>query len=120
MNNNASIREHIYMYINKWLNDNSISESVFAEAVGVSVTSVRRWRTGKCIPDIDLFPRVCNFMNVSILEFMGFNDTEYLSEKQSQLLKKYQDEETFRNLVDRYKDDTEFKVALDTFIKLMK
>lgn len=118
--NDFSIREHISSFLNKWLKDNAITDNAFANAVGVSAASVRRWKLGKCIPDIDLFPKVCNFMNVSILDFMGLNEMTCLSEKQSQILTKYQDDETFHNLIDKYMNDTEFQLALDTFIKLMK
>lgn len=117
---NISIRKNICMFLNKWLKDNAVTDIAFADAIGVSAASVRRWRIGDCIPDIDLFPKVCNYMNVSILDFMGLDDITCLSERQSQLLSKYQNEETFRNLVDRYRDNNEFKIALDTFIKLMK
>lgn len=118
--NNISIRKNICTFLNKWLKDNAVTDIAFAKAIGVSTASVRRWKIGDCIPDIDLFPKVCDFMNVSILDFMGLIDMTYLSEKQSQLLNKYQNEETFRNLVDKYRDNNEFKVALDTFIRLMK
>lgn len=115
-----SIRKHISLFLNKWLKDNAVTDNAFANAVGVSAASVRRWKLGKCIPDIDLFPVVCDYMNVSILEFMGLNEITCLSDKQSKILTNYQNDETFHNLIDKYMNDSEFQVALDTFIKLMK
>lgn len=121
MNNNyISIRKHICILLNKWLKDNNVTDIALANAVGVSPSSVRRWKIGECIPDIDLFPKLCNFMGISILEFMGFDDVTYLSEKQSQLLRKYQDDEIFHKLIDNYKDNDEFRLAINTLIKLMK
>ena len=115
-----SIRDHIKIFLNQWQKDNAVSDHAFANAVGVSSASVRRWKLGKCIPDIDLLPKVCDFMNVSILDFMGLNETTCLSQKQIQILTKYKNDKAFHNLIDKYISDTEFQSALDTFIKLMK
>lgn len=115
-----SIREHITSFLQKWIKDNKVSDNAFANAIGVSAASVRRWRLGLCIPDIDLFPQICNYMNVSILAFVGLNEETFLSTKQKQILDKYNNTESFRIFIDKYLDNTEIQNAIDTFTKFIK
>lgn len=118
--NDFSIRKHITSFLQKWIKDNKVSDNAFANAIGVSAASVRRWRLGLCIPDIDLFPQICDYMNVSILDFIGFNEETSLPKKQKQILDKYNNTKSFRIFVDKYLDNTEIQSAIDTFTKFIK
>lgn len=118
--NAFSIRAHITSFLQKWITDNKVSDNAFANAIGVSAASVRRWRLGLCIPDIDLFPKICDYMNVSILDFTGFNEETFLPKKQKQILDKYKSTESFHIFIDKYLENTEIQNAIDTFTKIIK
>lgn len=118
--NDFSIRKHITSFLQKWIKANKVSDNAFANTIGVSAASVRRWRLGLCIPDIDLFPQICDYMNVSILDFIGFDEKNSLPKKQKQILDTYKNSESFRIFIDAYLDNAEIQSAIDTFIKFLK
>lgn len=110
-------REYVCNYINEWLKANHMTNKAFGEKVGVSDVSVNRWRTGVCAPDINLLPNVCEVMGVTINELMDMNCGS-LTPEQISFINKYNDDESFRNLVNSYRDDDEMRLALDYIIRL--
>lgn len=113
-------REHVCYFIDKWLKDNDVSVYAFAKAIGVVPASAFRWVKGVCAPDLDLFPKICEYMNISVKQLLGFSEYDNLTPEQTNLIDRYMNDESFRNLVDKYRDDEEFRVGINGVVKLMK
>lgn len=110
-------REFVCNYINEWLKSNHVTNKAFGEMVGVSDVSVNRWRTGVCAPDLNLLPKICEVMNVTVNELLDMNCGS-LTPDQIFFINKYNDNEAFRSLVNSYRDDDEMRLSLDYIIKL--
>jgi len=104
-----STRQHVCLFIDSWLKDNKVPSLRLAKYLGVKPVSVKRWREGVCAPDIDLFPKICEFMSVSVNELLGFGGTESLTPAQEEVAVRYKDDETFRKISDCYKNDDGFR-----------
>ena len=113
----AKVREHLSEYLDNWMTENKVSNNKIAEALGVSDVSVRRWRLGECAPDLDLIPELCDYMNVSINELLGV-DNKDISVEQIEFLRKYNTDESFRNLMDSIRDDDELRLSLNYILTL--
>lgn len=113
-----STRKYLCSFIDGWLTDHKVSNYRFGKALGVSDVSVRRWRLGECAPDIDLFPAICEFMGVTVNELLDI-DNAGLTPKQMSFIARYKSDESFRKIVDSYHDDNEFRMCLDSILKLM-
>ena len=113
----AKVREHLSAYLDNWMTENKVSNNKMAEALGVSDVSVRRWRLGECAPDLDLIPELCDYMNVSINELLGVGNKD-ISVEQIKFLRKYNTDESFRNLMDSIRDDDELRLSLNYILTL--
>lgn len=120
MNNELTTREYICKYIDTWLANHKVSTNKFAIAIGVTACSVKRWRTGECAPDLNLFKKISDYMDVPINELLGFESISKLTPKQTEILYKYAHDTNFKKLIDSYHDDDEIRVTLDTLIRRMK
>lgn len=109
MEQNESTRQHVCHFIDNWLKENGIPSLRLSKYLGVKPVSVKRWREGVCAPDIDLFPKICEFMSVSVNELLGFGGTESLTPAQEEVAFRYKDDETFKRISDGYKSDGRFR-----------
>ena len=100
--------------------NHKVSTNKFAIAIGVTACSVKRWRTGECAPDLNLFKKISDYMDVPINELLGFESISKLTSKQTEILYKYAHDTNFKKLIDSYHDDDEIRVTLDTLIRRMK
>ena len=63
----------------------NVTQEKFAEYLGVTSQAVSRWESGICYPDIEMFPAIANFFNISL-------DELFEADKKAEKLKKIQDE----------------------------
>lgn len=110
-------REYVCNYINEWMKENHVTNQQFGDSIGVSNVSINRWRNGICAPDINLLPKVCEFMGITVNELLDMNSGS-LTPEQISFINKYNDDESFRNLVNSYRDDDELRLTLDYIVKL--
>ena len=54
----------------------SITQDKFSEYLGVTSQAVSRWENGTCYPDVDLFPSIANFFNITIDELFESDRTQ--------------------------------------------
>lgn len=120
MNNELTTREYVCKYIDTWLKDQKVSTNKFAIAIGVTACSVTRWRNGECAPDLNLFKKISDYMDVPINEILGFESISKLTPKQTEILYNYAHDKEFKKLIDSYRDDDEIRITLDTFIRRIK
>lgn len=112
-----STRKHLCEFIDKWMTEHKVSNYKLAEAIGVSNVSVRRWRIGECIPDLDLLPSICDYMGVTINEALGIECGQF-SSSQLEFLSRYSKDEVFRLVCDSYRDDEKFRVLMGYIVEL--
>ena len=51
----------------------NVTQEKFAEYLDVTAQAVSRWESGICYPDVELFPAIANFFNISIDELFEFD-----------------------------------------------
>lgn len=117
-NNEPNIKDNICSYIDNWLtNHKEYNNASFGKLFGISNTSVIRWRNHECIPDINLFPKLCNIFGISLSSFLGVDDiTESNNEKE--LVIRYRSNPPFKSFIDKYLLDEKFAEFINSIVNL--
>lgn len=117
----VNVKDNICSYIDHWLTNNkNYNSASFARELGLSDSSVKRWRKKICAPDLSLLPRICKIMNVSLLTLFGLEFQDGLTPTEQSIIKNYQTNPDFKLLVDNYFNNEKFKTIIDSIIKLSK
>ncbi len=114
--NNKSIKESISKQIQKFLNNSKMPKSTFGSLFGVTRTSVNRWINCVCAPDIELFPKLCEVMDITIFELLGLPLEDHLPSEISEVVNMYYSNMNFRYLIDKYRSDEPFRKEIDMMI----
>lgn len=69
-------QENIGKFIVEARKKKNLTQEQFAEKIGVSNRSVSRWENGKTMPDISLFPLICDELEISIAELLNGRKSE--------------------------------------------
>lgn len=109
----SSISKHIKNYLNK---NPKVSKSEFGKLFNVSHTTVNRWINELCVPELELFPAICDLLNITIYEFIGVEDPNKLTKVEFEIIESYHNNENFRVLIDRYRSDSKFRNDIDKMI----
>ncbi len=88
----------------------------FAKMLGVTDTSVNRWRKKVCIPDVDLFPKICEIFGITITELLGYNEPS-LTPNEIEILSAYQNDSNLKGIIDKYISNQEFQAILNSLYK---
>ncbi len=120
MENQTNIKENICKNISRAISSGKIKVSELAKACNLSITSVARWRDGQCLPDVNLFPTICKLLDISLYEFLGLVPDNNLSNNQQDILHIYSSDDNFRNLIDKYRQNPEFRETISQILKLSK
>ena len=116
-----NIKLNICNNIEKWFKEHPEQTSVsLAKRLGISDTSVKRWRKGVCLPDISLLPTLCEIMNISILTLFGLDNTKALTPSEQRVIQEYQRNCDFKDFADRYINDKDFQNAINSIVKFPK
>lgn len=84
-----NIKDNITNNLNKYLqNSKTINKVILAEKLGVSNSLITHWVKGNNIPNVEMFPTICELFDVTIEEFLGLATSDY-SEKEKELIKNY-------------------------------
>ena len=120
-NKYPDVKENILNNLINWFNTQTIYNKVsFSRALGVSIQSVTRWLTRVCIPDTTLWFKLCEIMNISIVEFLGLDQKAMLSQTETNLINNYKNDLSFKSFIDRYFSDENFKRTIDSLATLTK
>ena len=121
MSENENIKDHICSFIDEWLTNSKTYNNVsFGRELGLSDSSVKRWRKKVCAPDISLLPKICQIMGISISTLFGFDNSSALTQDEKQLLKIYQSNPEFKSLIENYMKNEQFRIAVNSITKLSK
>lgn len=120
-NKYPDVKENILNNLINWFNTQTIYNKVsFSRALGVSIQSVTRWLTRVCLPDTSLWFKLCEIMNISIVEFLGLDQKAMLSQTETNLINNYKNDLSFKSFIDRYFSDENFKRTIDSLATLTK
>ena len=98
-----NVKKSISNELTKWFNNNpKVTKKDFAMKFGVSSTSVIRWLSEENAPAVELIPQICDYMGISIDQFLGHSVVEDETEKK--LLEMYRNDESFKNVVKKLLD----------------
>lgn len=111
------VKETISNHIRNYLTTNNVKMTEFGRMLGVTRPAVKFWLEGRNIPDIELFPRLCEILDITIYELIGAKDPYKLNETQIEIVESYHNNENFRKLIDRYRSDESFRNKIDKIIE---
>lgn len=119
---NYNLKENILNNVSIWFNKQTkYSQSSLGKALGVSQTTVARWLERKCLPDISLWPALCEIMDITVAQLLKLDtSSSSLSHKESQLLNIYQNDLSFKSFIDKYLTDEAFKKTIDSLAAYTK
>lgn len=103
--------------IKDYLERNNMTMTAFGKIFNVTRPTVKRWIDCDCAPELELFPSICELLNITIYEFIGVEDPNKLTEDQFLILEAYTNNVNFRNLIDRYRSDETFRNKIDKLIE---
>ena len=116
-----NLKENIIKNLKSWYKTQAIyTQKTLANELGVTQTSINRWLDGKCLPDISLWLKLCNIMDISISTFLGIDNSDSLSLRESEIIKTYQEDLSFKNFIDKYFSDEKFKTTIDSLSTIVK
>lgn len=99
----AVIRENIRKNLGYYLSLKKMSQKEFAEKIGVSQSSVTCWLKGKNSPDIEVVARICDVLEISVLDLFGSNEKRKMLDNISNAKSKQALEE-FKKLKPEFQD----------------
>ena len=115
------LKDNIFNNLKTWYKSQAIyTQKTLAAELGVTQTSINRWLDGKCLPDISLWLKLCDIMNISITTFLGIDNPNTLSMRESEIIRNYQENLSFKNFIDKYFSDDAFKSTIDSLANLVK
>ena len=110
------VKQAISNNIQNYLTKNKISKTEFGKMLGVTRPAVKNWLDCRNVPDLELFPAICELLNITIYEFIGVEDPCKLTETQLEIIESYENNLNFRTLIDRYRSDSKFRNDIDKMI----
>ena len=116
-----NIKENIITNLQTWYKSQKFyTQKTLAAELGVTQTSINRWLDGRWLPDISLWTKLCNIMDISISAFLGIDNAKSLSPHETEIITKYQEDLSFKTFIDRYLSDENFKKVIDSVANLAK
>ncbi len=116
-----NLKENIIKNLKSWYKTQEIyTQQTLANELGVSQTSIQRWLDGKCLPDISLWSKLCIIMKINISTFLGIDNSNSLTLRESEIIKSYQEDLSFKNFIDKYFSDEKFKTTIDSLSSIVK
>lgn len=112
------VKQAISNNIQKYLSNNKMSKTDFGKIFGVTRPAVKNWIDCRNVPDLELFPAICDLLNITIYEFIGVEDPNKLTETQLEIIESYENNINFRTLIDRYRSDSKFRNDVDKLMEL--
>lgn len=113
---NPKTKQSISNHIKTYLNNNNMTMTSFGKLFNVTRPTVKRWIDCDCVPELELFPAICELLNITIYEFIGVEDSNKLTEVEFEIIESYHNNENFRVLIDRYRSDSKFRNDIDKMI----
>ena len=69
------IRDNVKQNLGYYLSLRGITQKELAERLGVSQAAVTNWVKGKNSPDIDVLADICEFLNITVSNLLGIDES---------------------------------------------
>ena len=82
-------QEKIGNFIARCRKSKKMTQVELAEKLGVSDKSISKWENAKCMPDLSLFPQLCDVLEITINDLMAgekVDDKEYINTLESNFI----------------------------------
>ena len=76
-----SLRERIRLNLLSAMDRANINQVQLAEKLGISKGTVNNWARGNNSPDVDMVPKICNVLGISILDLYTSTESEQSESK---------------------------------------
>ncbi len=81
------ISDNIKFYLNKY----GMTQKDLADKIGTKPGAVSKWINKTQAPDVELMPKVCEVLNISLEDLFGIKSDTILSNDELELLKAYKE-----------------------------
>ncbi len=85
------IKKNVISFMTEKIEKENYKRVDLANYLGVSKVSVTHYLNGTHAPDVNLYPKIAEFFNVTILELMGIKEIDSLSSEEIKVIEKYRD-----------------------------
>lgn len=85
----GEIRENLRQNLIHHLSLNGMSQKELAEKLQISQSAVTNWIKGKNSPDIETVARICDILELSVVDLFGTNGPNPYSEEEKELIVQY-------------------------------
>jgi transcriptional regulator with XRE-family HTH domain len=85
----GEIRDNVKRNLGYYLSLRGMSQKELAGKLSVSQSAVTNWIKGKNSPDIEIVARICDILDISIVELFGTNGSEQYSEQEKKVITQY-------------------------------
>lgn len=82
-----NIGDNIKFYLNKY----GMTQKDLADRIGTKPGAVSKWINKTQAPDVELMPKVCEVLNISLEDLFGIKSDTILSNEELELLKAYKE-----------------------------
>jgi len=95
----GEIRENVKRNLGYYLSLKGMSQKGLAERLGVSQAAVTNWIKGKNSPDIEAVARICDILDITVLELFGTDGSDRYTEQERRLIEQYRAKTELRQAV---------------------
>lgn len=98
--------------------EKKITQAQLAEKLGVSEQAISKWENDQCAPDVNLFPVIADYFDVSIDRLFGYHINSYAEEVKSIIkaaddsMDTYKEIEIISEGLKRYPNSPDLKIYL--------
>ena len=89
-------QEKIGKFIAKLRKEKNMTQEQLAEKMGVSINAVSKWERGISFPDVSLYKKLCNELNISIEELINGEKDSSESAKEKALITSIKERENVK------------------------
>ncbi len=83
------IRENIQKNLIYFLKKRNISQKALADKLGTSKSTISGWIKGRCSPDIETIAKICDILNITVIELFGTDGTSNYSDLEREIINQY-------------------------------
>ncbi len=89
-------QEKIGKFIAKLRKEKNMTQEQLAEKMGVSINAVSKWERGISFPDVSLYKKLCNELNINIEELINGEKDKSEEAKEKAIMTSIRDKETLK------------------------
>lgn len=93
------IRTNIQKNLIYYLRVKKITQKTIANKLGIAQSTVSGWIQGHCSPDIETLAKVCDILNVTIIDLFGTDGTSDYTDLEREIIKQYRNKPDYQNAV---------------------